>query len=372
MKIFTFFLLFMVFLSACSPMEKKSIAPKQKKKTYNITRLNNEIKELDSYNKRLIYKSIKKEIQRNHKKGDEAYKNGYYYDAVKAYELVNFYEGYPVIPRKKIANIKTIAKKRAYLHYKNAKKYLHSDRKKALIELNSVMMNKPDYKDAKRLYKLLRNNRAIQIHINMLENSLETKIINNKGSFKELKAIKNNLNNLAKYDYKDESLQKARALLQSEKNIMLKNAIAAYKKRELKKAKQKFIQVRTLYPDDDTTATKYLKRIAFKQSKKQNLAMAKEALKQNKYLASISYAKKVLLLEPQNTQAKEIIATANKKAKAAVKKFVNEGKRYYNNKNLDKAKEYFQKALEIDKTNNTSLIYYKKIQRQLQTIKSLQ
>lgn len=295
--------------------------------------LNKEVKELNAHDKQLIYKSIKNEIRLYHRKGDEDYKNGYYHDALKAYELVNFYEGYNVIDPQKISNIKTEAKKRAYLHYKNATKYLKTDKKRALLELNSVMMNDPDYKDTKELYDKLRNDRAMRIYINALENTLKTELINNQGSYAELKSIQKSLNNLAKYDYKNQSLQKARELLKKQK---------------------------------------YMTRIAFKQSKKHNLAMANQALQQNHYLQAIAYAKKVLQLESYNKEAKKIIIMAEKKAKAAVRIFVSEGKRYYNSKNLDKANQCFEKALQIDKTNNTSLIYHKKIQRQLQTIKSLQ
>lgn len=203
-----------------------------------------------------------------------------------------------------------------------------------------------------------------------LKIDFETKLINNKGSYRELKSIQNSMKDLAQYDYKNKSLLKARELLRKQKSILLSNAIALYKKGELTQAKRKFLHILSLYPDD-ATAQKYMQRIAFKQSKKHNLLMANKALSHNRYLESIAYAKKVLQLEPHNKEAKKI-ALANKKAKAAVKKLVNEGKRFYNNKNLDKAKQCFEEALKIDKTNNTSLIYHKKIQRQLQTIKSLQ
>jgi len=356
--------------SGCANLKKEQATPTQKKEIH-ITKLNKEVKELDSHDKRLIYKSIKNEIRLYHKKGDADYKNGYYYDAAKAYELVNFYESYNAINPKKINNIKAKAKRRAYQHYQNAKKYLKTDKKRAIIELNSVMMNNPKYKNTKELYDKLRNDRAMKIYINTLENTLETKLINNQGSYAELKSIQKSLNNLARYDYKNKSLQKARELLRRQKNVLLKNAIAIYKKGELKKSKHKFIEILSLYPEE-TTAQKYMTRIAFKQSKKHNLSMANQALQQNHYLQAIAYAKKVLQLEPYNKEAKKIILTADKKAKAAVRKLVSEGKRYYNSKNLDQAKECFEKALQIDKTNNTSLIYHKKIQRQLRTIKSLQ
>jgi Tfp pilus assembly protein PilF len=358
-------------MSACVNLQKEDVTPSQKKEIH-VIRLNKEVKELDSHDKRLIYRSIKNEISLHSKKGDEDYKNGYYHDAINAYELVNFYEGSNTIPIDKIERMKKVAKYRAKIHYKNAQKYLKSeDKRKALIELNSAMMNNPNYKDTKRLYNNLKDDRALKIYINGLENRLETKIINNKGSFEELKSIQNSLKNLAKYDYKNESVEKARELLRREKSRLLRNAIDIYKQGKLIKAKKNFSKILSIYPYDDT-ATKYMQEIAFKQSKKHKLFLAHQALQSNEYLKAIEHAKQVLQLEPRNKEAKEIIQSAKKKAKDAVNRYVRDGKRYYNNKNLDQAKECFEKALKIDKTNNTSLIYHKKIQRQLQTIRSLQ
>ncbi|MBA1433532.1 MAG: hypothetical protein FAF04_08080 [Epsilonproteobacteria bacterium] len=160
-------LLLLIFLNGCVNLQKYQENPTEKKEI-RIIKLNKEVKKLDSHDKRLIYKSIKNEICHYHEKGDEDYKNGYYHDAAKSYELVNFYEGYHAIAQKKIDNIKTLAKQRAYLHYKRAKNYLKNDKKRALMEL----MNKPDYKDTRALYETLRNDRAIRIYINALENRL--------------------------------------------------------------------------------------------------------------------------------------------------------------------------------------------------------
>ncbi|MEN4052931.1 MULTISPECIES: tetratricopeptide repeat protein [Sulfurimonas] len=357
--------------SACVNLKQESVTPSQKKEIH-VIRLNKEVKELDSHDKRLIYKSIKNEISLYSQKGDEDYKNSYYHDAINAYELVNFYEGSNAISNKKIEKMKIQAKVRAKIHYKNAQKYLKSDNKrKALVELNSVMMNNPNYKNTQQLYRNLKDDRALKIYINALENALETKLINNKGSFTELKSIQNSLTNLAKYDYKNSTVQKARKLLREEKSRLLSQAIVIYKKGKLKEAKKNFTKILSIYPSDET-ATKYMKEIAFKQSKKHTLFLANKALQSNEYLQAIAHAKNVLQLEPKNKETKQIIRTAKNKAKEAVNKYVRDGKMYYNNKNLDQAKECFEKALKIDKTNNTSLIYHKKIQRQLHTIKSLQ
>lgn len=364
-------LILTLFMSGCVNPQREHATPSQKKEIH-VTQLKKEVKKLDSHDKRLIYRSIKNDIALYRKKGDEAYKNGYYHDAINAYELVNFYEGSNVIANDKIEKMKLQAKVRAKIHYKNAQQYLKADNKeKALIEFNSVMMNNPNYKETKQLYSQLKEERALKIYINALENALEAQLLNNKGSFTELKSIQNSLTNLAKYDYKNSTAKKARALLRREKSPLLSQTLAVYKKGKLKEAKKNFTQFLSIYPHDET-ATHYINAITFKQNKKHTLSLANKALKSKEYLQAIEYAQHILSLEPRNIEAKQIIKIAKKRAIEAANSYVRDGKRYYNNKNLDQAKECFEKALEIDKSNNTALIYHKKIQRQLQTIKSLQ
>jgi hypothetical protein len=361
----------MLTLSGCINLTQEKVTPSQKKKIH-ITKLNKEVKKLDSHDKRLIYKSIKNEIKLHKMKGDEDYKNGYYYDAIKAYELVNFYESYNAVSPRKIKAMKLIAKKRAYQHYKKAKYYIRrSDKKRALTELNSVMMNNPEYKNSKLLYNNIKNIRDIKIYLNKLQTTLETKLVNSKQTYKELKSIQNSLNKLAKYDYKNSSLQKARDLLRDEKKSLLNHAITLYKAKKFKRSKETFNELLALYPHDPTSK-KYIAKIKFKQSKNHNLHLAKESLSQDHYLEAITYAKQVLELETTNKEAKQLIQKAKQKADEAVMQYVKNGKKAYNNKQLDLAKKYFEAALAIDKTNNTSLIYHKKIQQQLQTIESLQ
>lgn len=357
-------------ISGCATFNEKTITPKQKKQIH-VKKLKKEVKKLDSHDKRLIYKAIKNEINLYNKKGDADYKYGYYYDAIKAYELVNFYESSQTIPLKKINKMKKIAKKRAIVHYKKAQGYIKKDKKKALIELNSVMMNNPHYKDSKVLYNYFKNERDMKIYLNSLQNTLEMQLVNNNGHFKELQSIKKGLNTIEKYDYKNPVIQTAREFLKSKKKTLLHNAITIYNQKKLTKAKQKFYEILSLYPNEKS-AEKYIKQIDFKQNKRYTLYLAQQALNNNQYLKAQNYAKEVLALESQNKKALQIVADAKKRSQEAVQQYVEDGKRAYNNKNLDQAQEYFEKALDINKTNNTALIYHKRIQRQLQTIKSLQ
>ncbi len=376
MRLLFFILPLLVFFSACSSIQEKIEVPKKKKekkekKENHVKKLKKEVKKLNSHDKRLIYKSIKNEINLHKKKGDEDYKSGYFYDAIKSYKLVNFYEGYYAIPKSTLAYLQSKSKIRAKTHYIKAQKYISTNNKKALMELNTVLMNDPEYKNTKKLYDEIRDYRDIKIYIDMLENQLTEKSINYNGQYKELKSIQNSINTLAKYDYKNSALQKAKNILKEVKGILMKDAIKLYEAKKYEASKKQFLFILTLY-ENDKKALSYMERINFKESKKHNLYLAKKFLDEDKYLLCIKYAKKVLQLEHTNPEAIEIVKKAKINAQKAVERFVKEGKRYYNTKNLDKAKVSFEKALAIDKTDNTSLIYHKRIERQLQTIKSLQ
>ena len=149
MKIYITFIITssIFFATGCVNLQQDKATPKEKKQIH-ITKLNKEVRELDTHDKRLIYKSIKHEIQRHRNKGDNDYKYEYYFDAINSYELVNFYEGYSAIPLKKISYMRERAKERSIKHYKIAKKHLTTNKKMALSELNIVMMNNPKYNQA--------------------------------------------------------------------------------------------------------------------------------------------------------------------------------------------------------------------------------
>jgi len=358
-------------LNSCIQLQEIISSPQERKKIH-IKKVKQEVQKLDSHDKRVIYRSIKQEIELERDRGDKAYKNGYLHDGINSYELVNFYEGYDAIPSQRISIMKKQAQKRAEIHYKNAISYIsHGKKKKALMELNSVIINKPQYKETQKLYQQIKTQRDITIYLHKLENDLDSKILNSSQDYHSLQSIQKASRTLAKYDYKNRSVHNATMFLEKKRELLLNDAIDNYKKGSLSQAKKQFTKILALF-EDDATAKKYIQKINFKQSKEQNLHLATQALLEHQYLDALKYANKVLQLERDNTKAKKIIQDATLKAKQAVKEYVNEGKKYYNNKNLDKAKECFEAALKIDKTNNTALIYHKKIQRQLQTIQSLQ
>ncbi len=368
MNRYNFLTSFAAFLLLNGCMQYNTDQPKPKTE---IVLLSQKIQKLNAKDKQLIYRSIQDEINIYSKRGDDAYKSGYNYDAITAYELVNFYEGYDTIPLEKIKKIKETAKNKSIYHYKQALLYSKKDKKKALEEFNIVMMNNPEYKDTKKQSKKIKENREIKIFINSIENSLQMKMLNNTGSIKDLKEINDNLHTLLKYDYKNETALKAKKTLKEHYSILVQDAISAYNNGGLSKAKTKFNAILSIYKKDQTSRN-YLEKIKIKNSKKMNMKLAQEALKNKKFLQSIHYSKKVLKADPNNAEAKKMIDLAKKESKKEVLSLIKMGKDQYNNKKLNIAQENFEAVLKLDPFNNTALIYSKKIQRQLETINSLQ
>ena len=360
--------LFALFLFTGCIDEKTQPTPEPKTE---IVLLSQKVQELNAHDKQLIYRSIQNEINIHNEKGDEAYESGYNHDAIVAYELVNFYEGYNTIPLSKIAEIKKTAKTKSIYHYKQALLYEKKNSKKAVVELNRVIINNPKYKDAQDKLDKLRSNRSIKIFINSMENSLQMKLLNNRGTVKDLQGINNSLNNLLSYDYNNQTALKAKATLKEYHDVLLENALKSYKTGDLAKAKNRFTSVLSIYKKDQTSID-YLEKIKIKSSKSTYMRISKKSLKNKEFVNSMKYAKKVLKIDPKHKEAKNILIKAKKESKKEIAHLLYVGKRHYNNKNLDKAQQSFNAVLEIDPYNNTSLIYSKKIERQLKTIKSLQ
>jgi|GEM_PF-1937631 len=372
MKIFTLSIssLFVLFsLTGCVD-EYIQPKPEPEPKT-EIVLLSQKVQELDAEDKKLIYRSIQNEINIHNEKGDEAYEAGYNHDAIVAYELVNFYEGYNTIPLNKIKEIKKTAKTKSIYHYKQALLYENKNTKKAVVEFNRVMINNPKYKDTQeRLYKL-KSKRSMKIFINSMENSLQMKLLNNRGTVKDLQEINSGLHQLLKYDYNNPTALKAKSTLKEYHEVLVETAIKSFKEGKLTKSKSRFNSILSIYKKDQASIN-YLAKIKIINSKKTYIKLAKDYLKNREFINSIKYAQKVLKIEPKSKEARDILTKAKKESKREVANLLYIGKRHYNNKNLDKAQQNFNAVLEIEPHNNTSLIYSKKIERQLKTIKSLQ
>ena len=339
--------------------------------TSSPKKLQKNVQNLKPQDKKLIYRTIKKEIAQLKHYGDENYEDGYYYNAITAYEKVNFYEGKDVIPASKINHIKKIAKEKSIKNYKKLKEHTKKDKKQTLSILNQITMYNPNYKDTKQLMKEVKKDREIQIFLNKLTSELYSKIANNKNTINDLLEISKAYKELVKYDYQNPSLKQAKETLKKEHKNLINEAKRSYNQGNLNTAKKKFTTITLIYKDDKT-AKRYLYKIKNRKNINTNLKNAKRALDKRDYTKAIALSKQILKIEPNNKKAKEIKIQAKKDCNKEVSKLISDGIKNYGQKNLDKAQKNFQRVLKLKPDNSTALIYTKKIHRQLQTIKSLQ
>jgi len=358
MKIYII-LITIFFFSGCSKFTQESTIKLQK-----------ETQNLKPIDKKLVYRTIKKEIDIYHKIGDENYKAGYNYDALIAYEKVNFYEGYDAIPKSKLDKIKKDAKTTTKYYYKKLKEYKAKDKKQRLYILNKIIMNNPDYKDSKKLFEDILQDNEIKTFLHTLQDTLYMELLNNKNSTKNLIKINKTYLTLIKYNYKDKIAKKAKKVLKERYDFLLKKAINNYKKGNLTLAKKEFTNLTTIYKHQNTTRN-YLLKIKTKQNIRSKIKLAKKALANKNYIEAIKLTDEIIKIEPKNKEVKKIRLKAKNSSNKEIQKLIHNGIKYYELKNLDEAQKSFKKVLKLESDNNTALIYTKKIHRQLQTIRSL-
>ncbi len=357
------FLTSIILFVGCTSAE---VSPKKKTTKKELSSLNKQVTDLDDKSKQQIYHTIKEDIKSYKEKGDKALSFEYYAEAIKAYEMVNFYEAKEVVSLKKI---KKIALSNSAMHYKKALKYKNKDTKKFIIELNQVMINDTEYKDSKVLLNKAKTD--MWEFFKTKEDKLYKKLRINSGSLKDLKALRVLANDLRQYEYNNNNVVQADKELQKYYKIFLDDARDNYKKGNYKQAKKGFEGLLSLNKKD-AVAKQYLKKMRVVTKQEINMNQAKKALENSQYKEAIVYAKKVLRVDDGNTQAKKIIEQAKNKRKERVKHYLSKGKMEYKNKDLDKAKESFEKVLGCESSNAEALVYYNKISRQLQTISNLQ
>ena len=212
--------------------------------------LTKETKKLKPKNKKLVYKTIRDEISMYRAKGDESYEAGHNYDAITAYEKVNFYEDYDAIAKSKIDKIKKTAKDISTHYYKELKKYKKTQKKESLYALNKIMMNNPNYKDSKKLFEKLIQDREVKIFLNNLKNKLYMELLNNDNSTKDLININKAYSELIKYDYKNPLAKEAKDILKKNYKPLIEDAKNSYNKGDLKIATKKFKTIKSIYKND--------------------------------------------------------------------------------------------------------------------------
>ena len=320
--------------------------------------------------KRVIYHSVQDEIEQLIAEGETFYASGYYADAAKAFELVNFYEDRAVIPTDRIRKIRIRANANGKHYYTRALKYLKKDKKRALQEFNKMMRNDPDYKDGEERFEKLKKDPEIHAFLEKLEKALQNALANNKGTAKDLTRINTALDKLVVYDDSNPVALNAKEVIKNQRNALLNEAIRLYNKGAYASATKKFELVQSIYKKE-LTAEKYLAKIGDKNRLAQILKKAEEALVKEEYATAIESAEDALDLDANNKEAKRVLSEAKKGYEKQIPDLINQGITFYGKQEFDKALKAFQAVLVLDPDDNTSLTYIKKIERQLETIQSL-
>jgi tetratricopeptide (TPR) repeat protein len=342
-------LLGLLVFTGCGPVKPENLSPDEK---------------------RVIYHSVQDEIEQLTAEGDTLYASGYYQAAAEAYELVNFYEDRAVIPTDRIRKIRIRANANGKHYYKRALKYLKKDKKRALHEFNKMMRNDPEYKDGKARFEMLKNDPRIRTFLAKMENDLQKALEKNKGAAKDLKRINTALARLVKYDDSNNVAMKAKGIIKAQRRALLNEAVRLYHKGALGKASAKFRLVQSIYKKD-RTAEKYLDKIRLKNRLADILNRANKALAEAAYAQAIEAAEAALDIDANSKEAKRILTAARKGYEKQIPDLINQGITYYGKQDFEKALKAFQAVLIMDPDDNTSLTYIRKIERQLETIKSL-
>jgi tetratricopeptide (TPR) repeat protein len=320
--------------------------------------------------KRTVYNSVQEEIAYHNEQGEIHYSQGNYAAATENFEKVNFYEGRSVIPLNRIKRIAEKAEERSAYYYDRGMKVRDSDKKQSLIEFNRMMRCDPKYKDGKAQYERLKKEKEIVLMLTSLESDLESKLKKNVQSTFALKSLNKSIDTLAQYDDSNLLVIKGKKILDDHRKLKLEKAIALYDNQKYDEAKDKFEVIEQIYPKEPT-AQKYLDQLAFMQEGQKRVKLARTAFEQKDYRMAMKYASKVLENDPNNKEGQYILETSSKKYEQNIPELIAKGILCYNKQEMENALAIFQSILDVDSNNTTSIVYIKKIKRQLQTIKSL-
>ncbi|KIM11984.1 MAG: hypothetical protein KU37_03840 [Sulfuricurvum sp. PC08-66] len=316
--------------------------------------------------KRTIYQNVLNEIEHHSTKGDEYYKEGYYYEAARSYELVNFYEDRAVIPAKKIREITEKAHENGEFFYKKGFELYTKDKTQALRQLNMMMRNNPHHPEGKPLYLKLKKEPEIIAFLQAKEQAVQN-VLQKDSDIKKINAV---LTDLLAYSDDSSVAIEAKKALENKYTQSLEEAVTLYNKQAYLQAATKFKLIRVVYTNDPT-ATKYLARIDEKYAIEKLVKDAQKELSANAYEKAIALAEKALDKESDHEEARSVLAKAKALQKAQMPQLIEEAKALYLRQDFEHAKALFQSVLRYDPDDNTSLTYIKKIEQQLKTLESL-
>lgn len=322
--------------------------------------------------KKKLFINIQQKINLLKDEADTYYAKTYYLDALKTYELINFYNDKKIIPQDKVNRlIKRIEANRKHYYNKATNKKLAVDKPKQLFYLNELMRNDPTYKDGETLFKALRVDEEIKLFLEKDKKHLESLLTKDSNTQEYIKKLNSAIDKIAKYDDMEPLVIKAKYILKKKRSILQKEAITIYDQNKPQLAYKKFSFIKTIYKKD-RTSNKYLYLIS---KNKKLFSMEKEALtalESSNYKEAIELANKMLSFNTKNSKALQIFKKANSELKKQIPKMISKATIYYSKQDYDKALKIFKDVLKLDSNNNTALTYTKKIKAQLKTIQSLQ
>ncbi len=158
--------------------------------------------------------------------------------------------------------------------------------------------------------------------------------------------------------YKSMSEQEQKEILsRQESNDKLNEGIVLYKNGKYSEAKKIFEQI------NNENGKQYLNKVNEKINSIVNIGIkeVEGLIKKKHYISAIRKINTLIVYNVGLDKLKELKTDIETKSTSEVKKFLNNGIQYFNNKDYKKAEEYFQKVMVIDSTNKSAKDYLNRI-----------
>lgn len=345
----------------------------------------------------------------NHYKklGNTFYAKGYYQNAVEMYEKANsFSKENKIYTDAYLEKLRLQGKEKGEQHYKDAIKVIKQDKMLAYSSLKLMMRNYPS-DEGKSLYKKTKKDPEVEPFFSQIERDLQESLERFNGTTLSARSVHKSLNQVLKYDNTNDLIPKAQKLIKNQYSKLVESGVDLYFNKQYLMAKREFNLLATIYPEDEII-TSYLKLISdkerfdnaiqlFEKEKydeaesefkylltvyKENRTILNylEALKNKEQLKKQKYTPKKIVKEELVPQKKKPVTPKKeiaKKSKVEKKLFdtdaiLKKAIDTYSAQNLDEAKKLFEEILKHEPSHKIAKAYIKKIEQQLNTLKSLQ
>jgi len=248
--------------------------------------------------------------------------------------------------------------------------------KKAITEFEKAVNTYPDYKEAAQYleqaqseYNAMINTPLEQGKTYLRENKLGDAI----ASFEKVLKIDSD-NSIAK-----EYLEKAKSMIKDAVVLYNKQGDKLYKEAKYPEALQSYRQTLLISPDNSAAQAGVKKcRSKLKERIDKIFDVAMEQYNQKEYRKAIQNFGEVLKLDPDHQTAKDFLEKSKKlfeKNKVVIiqRENYNNGEDYFRNRNFSKAKDFFQKVIDINDKNTMAkkaIDYIKRCDEELKKTKS--